>query len=79
MVAQSREADDLDVILRDALRDATTARADSARIWSSLRARIVSARPAPRHLRAPVRTLEFAPSHQWTLNRHMMSLARVVC
>ena len=79
MAAQSREADDLDLILRDALRDATMARADSTRAWSRLHARITSARPTPRRLRAPVRVMRFTPSHQWTLNRHLMSLARVVC
>ncbi|MFL5800471.1 MAG: hypothetical protein ACJ8CR_01875 [Roseiflexaceae bacterium] len=78
MAAQCREADDLDLVLRDALREATAARADSTRVWSRLRARIVSARPSPRHPRAPVRTLGFIPSPEWTLDRHLMSLARVV-
>jgi hypothetical protein len=79
MAAQSREADDLDLILRDALRDAAMAQVDSTRAWSRLHTRIASARPAPRRLRAPVRVQGFTPSHQWTLNRHLMSLARVVC
>ena len=79
MAAQGRDADDLDFILRDGLRDATMAQADSTRVWFRLRTQIARARPAPRHPRAPVKQLRFIPSYEWTLNQHLMSLARVVC
>jgi hypothetical protein len=79
MTAQCREADDLDLIMRDGLRDATAARADSARVWSRLCIRIASATPAPHHRPAAIRAPgRFAPP-EWTLNQHLMSLARVVC
>jgi hypothetical protein len=79
MAARFREADDLDCLLRDGLRDVASATPDSARAWTALRARIEAAQP-PRHERPrlTIATFSYLKPPEWTLDRHLMSLARVL-
>ena len=79
MVAQGREVDDLDLILRDVLRDVTMAQADSQQVWSRVATRLADARLARRWWRMPDLARAEFPSPEWTLDYHLMSLVRVVC
>jgi hypothetical protein len=79
MVARGREVDDLDLLLRDVLRDATMAQVDSQQVWSRLAIRLAGAPSARRWLHMPDLARADFPSPKWTLNCHLMSLARVIC
>ena len=78
MAARFREADDLDCLLRDGLRDVASATPDSARVWPALLARIESAQLSRRSRpRLTIATFSYLTPPEWTLDRHLMSLARV--
>jgi len=78
MAAQRCEADDLDFMLRDTLRDVVSATPDTARAWTALRARIAPERPiACRLHRKSVRHSYLEPV-EWTLDRYLVSLGRTM-
>ena len=76
MTVRPDEADDLDILLRTALRD-TAAPGDSARAWSKLRARLEARyRSSGRSLL--IATPNYVTPHEWATHCFLMPLARLV-
>lgn len=77
MVTGPRQADDLDLMLRDTVRADWDAAPDTAHVWTGLRRRI-EAQARPARQRRTVGTLGYLAPREWTMDRHLMSLVRVV-
>ena len=76
MAAGPHQADDLDFLLRDALRSVASAAPGSAHAWGKLRARIERSR-APVNRRPRIMVRGEPPRREWSLDRHLLSLGRV--
>lgn len=71
------QIDDLDFLLRDMLRQDAQVPANRARVWVALRNRIeVRHQPVRRHI--TLGTLSYLSPREWTLDCHLMSMARMV-
>ena len=74
MADRSTQADDLDVLLRDALRDCASAAPDSPRAWERLRARIES---SPPEYPARIVRLHAVPTY-WRDELYFFRLTRIL-
>ena len=78
MGAGPYEVDDLDFVVRAVLSSDGKVSAEPGHIWMALRTRIEDERRGVRR-RLALGTLSYLAPREWTLDWHLMSLARVVC
>jgi hypothetical protein len=71
------QIDDLDFLLRDLLRQEAAASGSRAKVWVALRNRIEARhQPVRRHI--TLGTHSYLSPREWTLDCHLMSMARMV-
>lgn len=77
MAQGSRQLDDLDFLLGALLREETAAQPSSTRVWAAIRTRISAGTVRP-HRRIVLGTHSYLAPMEWTLDWHLMSMARIV-